>query len=186
MTPYDTGNFPGQLPGFDTDQNGSSQNAGIVETHIFNPNLLNEFRISYGRIGFLFGLPASTTSNPLFGTPGVSVSSLTGYGIPTNVPQGRFHNTYQFQDSLSWTHGKHFVKLGFDIANIRVRDAIPFNFYGTISYADVPSGYTGLANLIDDFGGKGSISQNFGSPTARPRMLRKTTLPRTPGKPRRT
>ncbi|HEY1159686.1 MAG TPA: carboxypeptidase regulatory-like domain-containing protein, partial [Terracidiphilus sp.] len=171
LTPYDTGNFPGQLPGFDTDQNGASHNAGIVETHIFNPNLLNEFRVSYGRIGFIFGLPSSTTSDSLFGTPGVSVSSLTGYGIPTNVPQGRFHNTYQFQDSVSWTHGKHFVKVGTDISDTRVRDAIPFNFYGTISYADVPGGYTGLANLIDDFGGKGSISQNFGSPTARPRLV---------------
>jgi len=171
LTPFDTGNFPGQLPGFDTDQNGASHNAGIVETHIFNPNLLNEFRVSYGRIGFTFGLPSSTTSNPLFGTPGVSVSSLTGYGIPTSIPQGRFHDTYQLQDSVSWTHGKHFIKTGFDISDTRVRDAVPFNFYGTISYTSVAGGYTGLANLIDDFGGTGSISQQFGSPTSRPQLL---------------
>ncbi len=50
LTPFDTGNFPGQLPGFDTDQNGASHNAGIVETHIFNPNLLNEFRVPVMRI----------------------------------------------------------------------------------------------------------------------------------------
>jgi hypothetical protein len=171
LTPFDVGNFPGQLPGFDTNQNGAAHNAGIVETHIFSPTLLNEFRLSYGRIGFVFGLPASTTSNPLFGTPGVSISSLTGWGIPTSIPQGRFHNTYQAQDSVSWTKGKHFMKFGVDFSDTRVRDAIPFNFYGTISYASVPGGYTGLANFIDDFGGKGAISQNFGSPTARPRLV---------------
>jgi hypothetical protein len=170
-TPFDVVNFPGQLPGFDSNQAGVAQNAGIVETHIFSPNLLNEFRLSYGRIGFTFGLPSSTTSNPLFGAPGVSITSLTGWGINTAIPQGRFHNTYQAQDSVSWTHGKHFFKIGTDIADIRVRDAIPFNFYGTISYASVPAGYSGLANYIDDFGGKGAISQNFGSPTARPHMI---------------
>ncbi|MBB5057184.1 hypothetical protein HDF16_001869 [Granulicella aggregans] len=168
-TPIDAGNFPGQLPGFDSDQTGTSHNAGIVFTHIFSPTLINDFRASYGRIGFTFGLPGTTTSNPLFGLPGVSITGLTGYGINTALPQGRFHNTYQLQDSVSWTHGKHFVKAGLDLANIRVLDQIPFNFYGTISYGSVAGGYTALANYIDDFGGNGgSISQNFGSPTTRP------------------
>jgi hypothetical protein len=171
-TPFDVNNFPSQLPGFDSDQNGVAQNAGITETHIFTPTLLNEFRLSYGRIGFIFGLPASTTSNALFGKPGVSIDSMTGYGISTAIPQGRFHNTYQVQDTVTWTRGKHTMKFGADIADVRVRDAIPFNFYGTISYVSVPSVYTGLANYIDDFGGaNGTISQNFGSPTARPRMV---------------
>jgi hypothetical protein len=182
--PFDVFNFPGQLPGFDTDQDGTSYNAGIAETHTFTPNLVNEFRLSYGRIGFTFGLPASTTSNPLFGGPGVSVSGLTGYGIPTSIPQGRFHNTYQVQDTITWIKGKHTWKFGEDIADIRVRDGIPFNFYGSIGYGDsagpVTVGeqsvkYTGLANLIDDFGGGsangGAISQNFGSPTAQPRLF---------------
>jgi hypothetical protein len=170
-TPVDFSNNPNQLPGFDTDQNGTAHNAGIVETHTFNSALLNEFRASFGRIGFIFGLPSSTTSNPLFGLPILSVSNLTTYGIPDADPQGRFHDTLQFQDSVSWTHGRHFFKTGLDIADIRVRDQIPFNFYGTIGYADVAGGYSGLANLLDDYAGKGTISQNFGSPTARPQLL---------------
>lgn len=170
-TPVDFGNSPGQLPGFDTDQNGASQNAGLVETHIFNPNLLNEFRASFGRIGFTFGLPASTTSNPLFGLPILSVSSLTGYGIPTADPQGRFHDTVQVQDSLSLTRGKHFFKVGLDLADVRVKDQIPFNFYGTIGYLDVAGGYSGLGNLVDDYAGKGTIAQNFGSPVAEPQLI---------------
>jgi len=180
LAPYDVFNFTGQLPGFDTDQNGTSYNSGIVETHVFNPRLVNELRASYGRIGFTFGLPSSTTSNPLFGQPGVSVPGLTSYGIPTNIPQGRFHNTYQFQDSLSWTHGKHFIKIGTDLEQVRVRDQIPFNFYGSLNYATDSFAstvgqsqvkYTGLANLIDDFGGSSAtISQNFGSPIARPTL----------------
>lgn len=187
--PYDTFNFGGQLPGFDSDQDGTSYNTGIVESHIFNPNLVNEFRVSYGRIGFTFGIPASTLANPLWNKPTVSFPNLNlnGYGLPASViPQGRFHNTYQLQDTISWTHGKHFIKIGTDLADIRVRDEVPFNYYGTISYYNntratrvpVPGGgtttytYNALANLIDDFGGQGGgVSQNFGSPIAQPRLF---------------
>ena len=173
--PYDTFNFTGQLPGFDSDQDGTSYNTGIVETHVFNPKVVNEFRLSYGRIGFAFGLPASTIANPLYNQPAVSFSGVTlqGYGIPGNIPQGRFHNTYQIQDSVSWTHGKHFFKMGTDIADIRVSDQIPFNFYGDIGYGtDTRDSYNALANMLDDFGGPSStIAQNFGSPIARPRLV---------------
>lgn len=177
--PYDVFNFTDLLPGFDTDQDGSSYNTGIVETHVFSPHVVNELRMSYSRIGFTFGLPGSTTSNPLFGVPNTTINGMEGFGIPTSMPQGRFHNTYQLQDTISWTHGKHFFKFGEDIADIRVRDQIPFNFYGAITYAKdtkaTPSNgatYTALANYIDDFGGPGAtVTQNFGSPIAQPRLF---------------
>ncbi len=180
--PYDVFNFTSQLPGFDSDQDGTSYNTGLVESHVFSPNVVNEFRLSYGRIGFAFGLPGSTLANPLYDQPAVTVSNMTGYGIPGNIPQGRFHNTYQVQDTISWTHGKHFFKFGEDIADIRVKDQIPFNFYGAIGFnkdtkpTPVVGGgtftYSGLANLIDDFGGpSATVTQNFGSPIAQPRLF---------------
>ncbi len=185
LVPFDTFDYPSQLPGFDSDQNGVAYNAGIEETHIFSPSLVNEIRMSYGRIGFTFGLPASTLANPLYDQPAVSTSNLTGYGIPGAVPQGRFHDTYQLQDTLSWTRGKHLWKVGADVSNVRVRDQIPFNYYGSIAYQDdtapstypnAPGGaiftYTGLANLIDDFGGPATdtVEQNFGNPDTRPNL----------------
>jgi outer membrane receptor protein involved in Fe transport len=180
--PYDVWNDPGQLPGFDTDQHGISYNNGLAETHVFSPKLVNDVRLSYGRIGFNFDLAPSTLSNPLYNQPGVSVSGVTGYGIPTNVPQARFHNTYQIQDTLNWTHGKHFIKIGADIENVRVRDEIPFIYYGTIAFGTDTSStpvvgggnfvYKGLANLIDNYGGPStdSLTQNFGNPIARPNL----------------
>ena len=183
IAPIDVFNAPGQLPGFDSDQDGTSYNTGLVETHVFSSTLVNEARLSYGRIGFSFGLPASTLANPLYNQPAVSISNMTGYGIPGNIPQGRFHNTYQLQDTISWTHGKHFIKIGEDIADIRVKDQIPFNFYGAVGFANDSSAtpvtgggtfkYTGLANLVDDYGGPGTdtVTQNFGSPIAQPRLF---------------
>jgi hypothetical protein len=166
--PFDLQNFGNQLPGFDTNQNGAAHNAGITETHVISNNMVNELRASYGRIGFLFGI--NDTTNPL-GLSSIGIANMTGWGAPTSVPQGRFHNTYQLQDSLSWTKGNHSFKYGFDLSQIRVVDTIPFNVFGSLSYAD-GGGYTGIANFIDDFGGKSSAASiTFGNNVVRPNLF---------------
>ena len=183
IAPFDVFNFTSQLPGFDSDQDGTSYNTGLVESHVFNPNVVNEARLSYGRIGFAFGLPASTLANPLYNQPAVTVSNMTGYGIPGSIPQGRFHNTYQLQDTISWTHGKHFIKIGEDIADIRVKDQIPFNFYGAIGFANdtaaTPSGWRRNLQVHRPRQPHRrlrrteylTVTQNFGSPIAQPRLF---------------
>jgi hypothetical protein len=178
-TPYDTGNFPDQLPGFDTEQSGTVYNAGIVHTHVFSASLLNELRLAWSRIGFSFDLRPETYANPLALAPAISITNITGYGIPAGtVPQGRFQNTYQLQEALSWTRGSHSLKFGFDIEDQRIKDGIPFNYYGSISYTDSKTSspttnYTALGNYVDDFGGtatNGAAGIQFGNPTARPEI----------------
>lgn len=177
--PYDTTNFPTQLPGFDTEQSGTTYNAGLTETHIFSPNLLNELRLAWSRIGFAFALRPDTLANPLATQPAVDITNITGYGIPSGtVPQGRFQNTYQLQDAVSLTRGTHSLKFGFDIEDQRIKDQIPFDYYGTIPYSDSETSdtadqYTAFANYIDDFGGTESNNAStitFGNPTARPEI----------------
>jgi hypothetical protein len=169
LTP-DFFNFPNLLPCCDTQQGGTAHNGGLAYTHTFTPHVINEFRASYGRIGFTFGPTAATAANPVANGATVSISGLTGFGIPSNIPQGRFHNTYQYQDSVSWLTGNHSFKFGGDFARILVRDGIPFNSRGTLGYAT--GGATGLANFIDDFGGSnGSANLTFGSPIIRPRYF---------------
>jgi hypothetical protein len=163
-------NFPNLLPCCDTQQGGAAHNGGLSYTHSFSPKVINEFRASYGRIGFTFGPTAATAANPVANGPTVSIAGLTGYGMPSNIPQGRFHNTYQYQDSVSWLVGNHSFKFGADMARILVRDAIPFNSRGTLGYA--AGNGTGLANFVDDFGGSGgSANLTFGSPIIRPRYF---------------
>ncbi len=161
-TPYDFFNFPNNLPGFDSEQSGAWQNVGFTYTHIFGPTLLNEVRISYGRMGLSF-LPRAD-SVPSASTAAISVSGLQGWGASQSVPQGRFHNTYQVQEALSWSRGRHFLKFGVDFAEIQARDVIPYNSHGLISYA-AGGGYQALGNYLDDFsGGTATVTQTFGSP----------------------
>ncbi|HEY3929247.1 MAG TPA: carboxypeptidase regulatory-like domain-containing protein [Candidatus Koribacter sp.] len=170
-TPIDTLNYPSQFPGFDTLQYGNSHNAGITYTHVFTPAILNEARLSYGRIGDFFDYTAQTYANPLALAPTVGISDASGWGQPFGDPQQRFHNTYQAQDALSWTVGKHFFKFGFDYEQVRVVDGVPFNFYGTINYSGAP-GYSGLADYIDDYSGTSSVAAaiNYGSPKVYPHL----------------
>jgi Carboxypeptidase regulatory-like domain len=177
--PFDIQNFSSQLQGFDTGQAGAAHNAGLTYTRVINNSMINELRASYSRIGFLFDLTPDAKSNAV-GLANVSISNMTGWGAPTSVPQGRFHNTYQLQDSISVVKGKHSFKLGFDVADIRVRDTIPFNLFGSQSYVTsscaakqgcTPTvSFTGLANYLDDFGGAGATAITFGSPIVRPEL----------------
>jgi hypothetical protein len=170
LTP-DFFNLPNQLLGFDTQQGGSAQNAGITYTRSFTAHVINEFRASYGRIGFSFIQTPQTQANPLAQGPTIGIGGISGFGAPGGIPQSRFHNTFQYQDTVSWNKGNHSFKFGADISRIQVRDGIPFNNFGSLTYAS-GGGFSALANFIDDFSGRGgSATIAFGSPTIRPRFL---------------
>jgi outer membrane receptor protein involved in Fe transport len=171
LTP-DTVNAGGQLAGFDTQQGGSSHNAGITETHLFSPRVVNELRISFSRINFAFTDTAQTLANPLALGPSIAIGlntpEVTGFGAPGGIPQARAHDTMQYQDSVSWVKDHHSLKFGVDLAQIKVVDTIPFNGFGSITYA-AGGGFSAFANFIDDFTGNGgSVSRAFGSPVTRP------------------
>ena len=158
----------GALPGFDTWQGGRTQNLGIVETHAFTPNVVNEFRMSYGRIRFGFNQTADTLKNPLVNAPQSAISGLFTIGMNTSFPQGRTHNTYQYQDAVNWTKGVHNFKFGVDLTRIQEYDVVPFNRIGTVSYLR-GGGYTGLGNFLDDYTGQsGTATIQFGDALIRP------------------
>ena len=169
-------NFPTNLPAFDTQQGGPAQAFTGQWSHTFSPKALNEARFSYSNIDFGFVPEAASLSGPLANTPGIALSGtgLPGLGIPLGIPQFRGHKSYQFQDAVTLTHGRHTIKFGADVDYLQVDDGIPFNSRGTLTYnASRASGttpaYTALGNFIDDFSGRsGSTSINFGNSEVQP------------------
>jgi Carboxypeptidase regulatory-like domain len=167
-------NFPGQLPPFDSQQGGPSQTFGATWVHTFSTRAVNEFRASFTEINFSFSATPATAANPLYSHAQVSISGLPALGFPNNLPQGRGHKNWQYQDAFSYTAGKHSFKMGADITYLAVVDEIPFNSRGTISY--VTGGNCGpdivcssMANFVDDFAGpSGAAAKVFGSPVTKP------------------
>lgn len=192
LTP-DLFNFPRQLQPFDSQQGGPSQSFAGGWTHTFSPAAVNEFRTSYTNIGFSFGPTPATAGNPLSALPTLSIAGISGggatfpaMGFPSNLPQGRAHKSFQYQDVLSYTKGRHTFRGGVDVNHLAIVDSIPFNSRGTISFLggtaadadncglaasqfDPTGGCTGLANFIDNFTGpSGVLTKVFGSPILQP------------------
>ncbi|MBV9436511.1 MAG: TonB-dependent receptor, partial [Acidobacteria bacterium] len=168
-------NNPGSLPGFDSQQGGPSESLGATWTHTFNASVVNELRGSWGHFAFAFAPTAQDQNNPLLLTPNVSISGINplfpALGLNTHLPQGREHQTYQFQDAVTWTRGSHTVKLGTDLARLDVKDTMAINTRGVLSYTS-GGGFTGLGNFLDDFSGaSGAASLTFGSAVVQPKVF---------------
>ncbi|HEU5233671.1 MAG TPA: carboxypeptidase regulatory-like domain-containing protein [Terriglobales bacterium] len=170
-------NFPQSLPGLDTEQGGPSENFGITWTHTLSASAVNEFRASEGRFDFQFAPTAQTLKNPLFNLPTVnSISGLNAnlfplLGVNSALPQGRGHTTYQFQDAYTLVKGIETFKVGGDVARILVRDEVPFNSRGTLTFGS-GGGFSGLGNFVDNFtGSSNGAALTFGNPTIRPKVF---------------
>ncbi len=166
---------PGALPTQDTSQGGPSRSLGVYWTHLLSPTKVNEVRFTAQQIDFSFTPLPSTTTSPVEAYPNITIPGLTGTtfgGLNPNFPQGRAHDTYQYQDAFSWAAGSHSFKAGADIIHISVNDTLPFNLIGALSFTgggDCSSvglrTCTPLANFIDNYTGPtGQYGRVYGSP----------------------
>lgn len=147
----------------------------VNETHIFKPNLLNQVILGYARTNPLtqqsdYGHNAATSLGILginlsrftTGVPTVNIQSVSGNpdftainGGPSFLPANPRQTSYQIQDSLAWTLGKHQLKFGFrtvqdktsPFTNTNTRGALTFNRNFTNS-GSTNSGGNGLATML--------------------------------------
>jgi hypothetical protein len=127
---------PGDNPNFTYFVAGRNQNVGAAWIHIFTPNFINEARYGYNR-------SVDNTLNPRANTNfDVETLGLTGFrvvndgnrkftsretGVPTITVNSfstlaeqdggngfDFNNLHQFNDNVTWSHGSHTSKFGFD------------------------------------------------------------------------
>jgi hypothetical protein len=163
---------PGALPPFDTEQGGPSQVFRGQWTHIVSTKLVNELRFSYTDIDFAFTLLPSTLAGPLANAPFITFygTSLPNLGVSDDFPQGRSHQTTQVQEALTYNLGRHTILGGADVTFVNVKDTLPLDTRGSITY-QIGGGYDAFGNFIDDFTGQsGTIDRTFGNPVIHPNM----------------
>src|SRR5271166_938829 len=131
-------------PNFDALSNQPAWDVQIQETHIFSPNMTNEFTAAGSHYVTQFAqneaLALSTFPQGLqFGgdNPLGPPNGIVGYQFI--FPQGRNFTQYQFIDNLSWTHGHHSFKFG---ANFRRYDVSDHNFF----YTNAETGFNVTSN----------------------------------------
>ena len=156
------------IPGFDCTVDVLSRLYGLSETHIFNPNFINEVRIGVSQfanpritndqdVNFTekFKISGTRFDGPAYaGVPQTSVTGFATIGEPTNFPQKRVDRTYQLADHITLVRSAHTIKTGIDILRFQTNGTVVGNGRGSYTFAVPASGsdapYAGypLASLL--------------------------------------
>jgi hypothetical protein len=121
---------------------GGAQIFGATAIHTFTPNLLNTFKAGYLRHvrNFAAAGPQGTAST-------LSADSIsTGFGKSSGFPQLFTENQFTYEDSLSFTRGKHATKYGFRFARTRNGSSFYNDVNGTYYYWGAADELTDAAN----------------------------------------
>jgi len=166
--PYGNSNLNETLvPGFGYQIVTRSRNLALSHTHVFAPNLINEFRAGYLRVtggqesenrgvdfGFISGLQGVTHDPGKAGYPAINLAdAYSSMGDPGTLTL-RKNNSFDFFDSVSWTTGSHSLKFGTYIYRLRFNPLSSPNARGSLNFSPrYTSSTPGLAdgNAFADF-----------------------------------
>lgn len=140
------------VPGWGCDEKQRTQHANLGWTHVFGPSLVNEARIGYVRFGFfrlqedrnvdvvnalrIGGLTDAGKTPFNNGAPQISLTGYVTIGGPTNLPQGRHDNNYNYIENMTYIKGTHTMKFGVDVLHILFNSF--FTSFGRGSFAFQP------------------------------------------------
>jgi hypothetical protein len=152
------------IPGFGDHRSAKRQILTLNETHVFNPNFVNEARLGFNRIAIAF-VPA-TPLNPVdyhigddimtaIGIPQITVNDIgLNFGGPSGFPQGRTDTFGVFSDAATLLKGRHSIKFGGEFR--RFLGASFSDDTGTITYdttahfeQDLATGFSITPQTID-------------------------------------
>ena len=149
-----------------TDRTFPLKNLVLDETHTFSPTLLNDARVGFSYFPVTEGFTNPTGLNlpAAFGISGVGVGFLpllNFNGAVSNIGNAdlvqSFHDTtLQFEDTVTWTHGKHVMHMGFEAYRYIMNDLYPgnaglagqFNFNGQFTGNTGTSGGSSIADFL--------------------------------------
>lgn len=164
------------LPGFGDQSTPFTKQFTASWNHIFNSNLLNEFRVGYTRLNFLTGVPVNVRQPASVGFPDITPQlpsgadypqiNITGYftlGGTNNGPQPRKDQTYQLTDNFSWIKGKHTLKFGYAGRKFQVWNPFANSNDGVFSYGATGAFSTGDPGLDFLLGIPDTYAQGSGS-----------------------
>ncbi len=129
-------------PGFSSAIVARSQGLNFGLTSVPRSNLVNEARAAYLRYAAQTrALDASAEQIPSIEIVELGLrqfnaaATRTGIGLGVNLPQQSVRNTYQLQDTISYTTGNHGLKFGADIRRNQLHQLFKPTTRGLVEYA---------------------------------------------------
>jgi hypothetical protein len=163
---------PATLPNRASLDNAVPRNVAVGFSQILSANKVNDIRIGYNRLNFLYGLPEpqfqvndASTSLPNFLAGQLNFGGAGPYNAtgPGGIAQAR-DNTYQIWDALAWTRGRHSIKVGAELDEfqfVRFEYADPL---GSLTFTQGYTNQTGAAPKATDKSGDALASALLGLP----------------------
>ncbi len=178
------GTFGGLADGggfFSGDEDFSYRSLATSWTHIFRPELINEFRLGYNRVNaHRLELNANTNvsaapnidfpgvpfSPGIGGLPQLNFNDVATLGSPTYLPSVEIQNSYTLSENLTWVHGRNTWKFGTEVRREEFTIFQPAAARGTLGFdstltdnpAAIGTGGTGFASFMAGFTNGGSIN----------------------------
>ena len=152
------GTFGGLADGggfFSGDEEFSYRSFATSWTHVFRPEIINEFRLGYNRINAQrlqlnantnvsadpnINFPGVPFSPGIGGLPQLTFSDVATLGSPTFLPSIELQNSYTISENLTWVRGRHTMKFGTEIRREEF----------TINQPAAPRGQLGFDNTLTD------------------------------------
>jgi hypothetical protein len=147
--------------------------ATIAWTYTITPNLINEARFGYNRITF------SNMADPTASLASVGMTrfnSATNPEIPvlatfdinpefggpsTNFDQQDIDNTFNFADTVAWTHGKHTFRMGVEYRRYQINLFNNFAENGFLLFSSFQNLLLGDLSNGEAFVGTGITNRDF-------------------------
>jgi hypothetical protein len=125
-------------------------------TSALSPRTLNELRLSYQRYASTTNASSKESETipsveiPELGLTGFNAATdRTAIGLAVNLPQFRFNNLYQIQDTFSHTSGAHTWKFGADLRRTQIKSLFVPQIRGRLVYDTLQTFVDDLASLAN-------------------------------------
>jgi hypothetical protein len=145
-TPENSGTGQVTPPGLTTVVTSNQHSINTWLNSVLTQNMSNEFRVAWSHLGTITGAqdPASEAIPSIeiteLGLIGFNAAaSRTAIGLAVNLPQFRYNDTYQFQNTLTYVRGNHLFKAGFDVRKQYVKSFFFPTIRGLLRYATLDS-----------------------------------------------
>jgi hypothetical protein len=170
---------PATLPNRASLNDAIPRNLAVGFSQVLSATKVNDLRLGYNRLNFLYGLP-----EPEFSVGGASINlpnfivgqlNFGGAGPynatgPGGIARSR-DNTYQVWDVFAWQRGRHSIKLGAEFDQfqyVRLEYADPL---GSLTFTQGYTNQTGAAPKATDKSGDALASSLLGLPQTAVRTL---------------
>jgi len=155
----------GLLPSYNTLVPTRVQMIAISYVSVLSPSIVNESRIGWNRFaeGFFpqdhsfdpgsigldtVGAGTPNNNNPYnFGLPVILVGGLAQLGADKADPRQRVDTNWHYIDNVSWKHGKHDVKFGYEFRRTSISQIFNRTFRGKLTFSNQ---FDSLGNLTEN------------------------------------